>query len=333
MTELQQKPIQDILDKSTALKKRIGLPEATDARVLTAAAELASRQICAPVLVGDADAIAKAALEAGVKLPDSVEISDPAGSSHLDGFAEKLYESRKHKGMSEEAAAKLVAEPLWFANFMLDEGLTDGTLAGSVHTTGDVIRSALQTVGVREKGGMLSSCFLMILRDGSRVTYADCGVIPYPDEPTLAGIAVDAAASHEKLTGEKPKVAMLSFSTKGSARHERVALVTEATKLARDRRPDLLIDGELQFDAAYVAEIGLRKAPDSPLKGAANVFIFPNLDAGNIAYKITERVGGAVALGPILQGLAKPVNDLSRGCSANDIVIMSAITGLLSVTG
>ncbi|MCC5933421.1 MAG: phosphate acetyltransferase [Balneolales bacterium] len=330
MTDLQQKPLTDILEKASALKKRIALPEATDPRVLKAVAELHERQICVPVLTGDAGEISKAAKAHGITLSSGIEIAEPGSSDHTAAFASKLYEARKHKGLTEEAAAELAGQPLWFANFMLDAGLTDGTLAGSVHTTGDVIRSALQTVGVREKGGMLSSCFLMILQDGSRVTYADCGVIPYPDEPTLAGIAVDAALSHQKLTGEEPKVAMLSFSTKGSARHERVALVTEATRLAKDRRPDLLIDGELQFDAAFVADIGLRKAPESPLKGAANVFIFPNLDAGNIAYKITERVGGAVALGPILQGLAKPVNDLSRGCSVNDIVLMSAVTALLS---
>ncbi|AXJ00844.1 phosphate acetyltransferase [Cyclonatronum proteinivorum] len=330
MTELQQKPIQELLDKSAQLQKRIGLPEASDPRVLTAAAELSDKNICKPVLIGDEGEIRKAASAAGISLPAAVEIAQPEGSEHLSVFADQLFERRRHKGMTEAVAADTVRQPLWFANFMLDAGLTDGTLAGSVHTTGDVIRSALQTVGVREKGGMLSSCFLMILQDGRQLTYADCGVIPYPDSPTLAGIAADAAASHLKLSGEAAKVAMLSFSTKGSAKHERVALVTEALQMVREKHPELLIDGELQFDAAYVAEIGLRKAPDSPLKGAANVFIFPNLDAGNIAYKITERIGCAVALGPILQGLSKPVNDLSRGCSASDIVLMSAITSLLS---
>lgn len=322
--------VRDILNKASQLNRRIGLPEAEDPRTLEAASTLHQRGICTPVLFGDADRIRQRAAESAVELPDSLEIIGPADHTDFDTYAEQLYEARKHKGLTPEAAKELMQNPLWFANFYLSGGGTHGTLAGAVNTTADVIRSALQSVGTREKGGMVSSSFMMVLRDGRPVTFADCAVIPYPDAPQLAGIAVDAAETHRKLTGETPRVAMLSFSTKGSAKHERVSLMQEATALAKERAPELLIDGELQFDAAFVEAIGKRKAPESDIAGTANVFVFPNLDAGNIGYKITERVGGAVALGPILQGLAKPVNDLSRGCSADDMLLISAITALLS---
>lgn len=322
--------VRDILSKASQLNRRIGLPEAEDPRTLKAASALLERGICTPVLFGDADRIRQSAKEEGLGLPDHLEIITPAEHPDFNKFAEQLYEARKHKGLTPDTAKELMQHPLWFSNFYLSGGGTHGTLAGAVNTTADVIRSALQSVGTREKGGMVSSSFMMVLRDGRPVTFADCAVIPYPDAPQLAGIAVDAAETHRKLTGETPKVAMLSFSTKGSAKHDRVSLMQEATALAKERAPELLIDGELQFDAAFVEAIGKRKAPESDIAGKASVFVFPNLDAGNIGYKITERVGGAVALGPILQGLAKPVNDLSRGCSADDMILTSAITALLS---
>ena len=322
--------INQIIAQASAAPRRIGLPEAEDPRTLKAAAMLQQRGICTPVLFGDAGRIHQLASDAGIELPESVEIIAPADYPDAGTFANQLYEARKHKGVTPEAAKELLQNPLWFANFYLAAGHSHGTLAGAVNTTADVIRSALQSVGTREKGGMVSSSFLMGLRDGRPVTFADCAVIPYPDAAQLAGIAVDAAETHRRLTGETPRVAMLSFSTKGSAKHERISLMQEATRRAQERAPELLIDGELQFDAAFVEAIGKRKAPDSDIAGKANVFVFPNLDAGNIGYKITERIGGAVALGPILQGLAKPVNDLSRGCSADDMILISAITALLS---
>lgn len=323
-------PVERIIKQASAAGKRIGLPEATDPRMLEAASELMREGICTPVLIGTPEQIQQAANEAGIKLPEGIEIQPIDDLEKLDRYATQLFEKRKHKGLDKETALSMMKKPLWFADFMLSNNELDGCLAGAVHTTGDVIRAAIQSVGVAKKGGMVSSCFLMILPDGREITYADCAVIPYPDEQQLAGIAVDAAETHRKLTGQEPVVAMLSFSTKGSAAHERVELVSKATALAKEMAPDLKIDGEFQFDAAFVPDIGNRKAPDSEIAGRANVFVFPNLDAGNIGYKITERVGGAIALGPVLQGLASPVNDLSRGCSAGDIVLMSAITSLLA---
>lgn len=322
--------VQNILQQASSRKRRIGLPEAEDARTLEAAVNLHERGICTPVLFGDAARIHQQAGTQGIGLPDAIEIVHPQEQEQFAAYRNRLYEARKHKGMTPEAAGELMQHPLWFSNFYLADGRSDGTLAGAVSTTADVIRSALQSAGTRKKGGMVSSSFLMVLPDGRPVTFADCAVIPYPDAPQLAGIAADAAKTHRKLTGEVPRVAMLSFSTKGSARHEKVNLVQEAVSMVKEQQPELLVDGELQFDTAFVEAIGTRKAPDSDIAGNANVFVFPNLDAGNIGYKITERVGGAVALGPILQGLAKPVNDLSRGCSADDIFLMSAITALLA---
>lgn len=329
-SEKSAAPVERIIKKASAAGKRIGLPEATDPRMLEAAAELAQKGICIPVLIGDANLIKIAAKEAGITLPENVEIQPVEDLEKLELFSTQLFEKRKHKGMDKETALSMLKQPLWFADFMLSNKELDGCLAGAVHTTGDVIRGAIQSVGVAKQGGMVSSCFLMILPDGRELTYADCAVIPYPDEHQLAGIAVDAAQTHKKLTGQEPVVAMLSFSTKGSAAHDRVELVTKATALAKEMAPDLKIDGEFQFDTAFVPDIGNRKAPGSEIAGRANVFVFPNLDAGNIGYKITERIGGAIALGPVLQGLAAPVNDLSRGCSAGDIVLMSAITSLLA---
>ncbi|MCH8567553.1 MAG: phosphate acetyltransferase [Balneolales bacterium] len=329
MSEEKLTPVERIMKQASVLGKKIGLPEATDVRTLKAAVELHADSIVTPVLIGNEAQIRDAAEKNNVELPDSIAITDPALHPEREHFAAQLFEARKAKGLTLETANNMLFQPLWFANFMLKNGLTDGTLAGATHTTAEVIRSALQSVGVKKKGSMVSSCFLMILPDGKEITYGDCAVIPYPDEIQLARIAADSAETHRKLTSEKPKVALLSFSTKGSARHERVELVQNALALLKEEQPTLEADGELQFDAAFMPEIANRKAPDSAVAGKANVYIFPNLDAGNIGYKITERVGGAVALGPILQGLAKPVNDLSRGCSTADIVLMSAVTSLL----
>jgi len=207
----------------------------------------------------------------------------------------------------------------------LRAGLADAAVSGAVNTTPNVFRAGIKCLGTKEDMKTASSFFLMILPDGRALTYADCGLLPYPTAEELADITIISAANHQKLTQEIPRVAMLSFSTRGSAEHERVSHVQKAFELVKKRAPDLIVDGEIQFDAAFVPEVSARKAPGSPIKGDANVFIFPNLDAGNIAYKITERIGKARALGPLLQGLSKPWMDLSRGCSVDDIVLVSAI--------
>jgi phosphate acetyltransferase len=243
--------------------------------------------------------------------------------------AEQLYENRKHKGLSREAADTAIADPLLFAALLVKTGFVDAGVAGSISTTPSIIRAALYGIGTVPGRKTVSSFFLMQLKDRA-ITYSDCGVVPDPNAAQLAEIAIAAAASHQSLTGEVPKVALLSFSTKGSADHPRISKIREALVIVKHQQPDLCIDGELQFDAAFVPAVATQKAPASPVAGQANVFIFPDLDSGNIAYKITERLAGATALGPLLQGLARPFMDLSRGCSANDIIDVAVIASVLA---
>lgn len=311
--------IESIRIEASKRFKKIVLPRSSDQRVIKAAEYLQEHKLCNPIL-----------LQNGVKIKTDLELVSINDHPRLEAYASAFYERRKHKGVDYNKALETVKDPLFFASSMLAHGDADGGVAGSISTTGDVLRAAIQTIGLKEGSEVVSSTFLMSFDDGRVFTYGDCGVVPYPDSVQLASIAVDSADTHYKLTGIEPKVAMLSFSTMGSAKHERVELVTDALKLAKAQKPGLDIDGELQFDAAYVSSVGERKAPESKVAGHANVFIFPNLDSGNISYKITERLGGATATGPIIQGLAKPMMDLSRGCSWEDIVNEACVAALLS---
>lgn len=313
--------IEDIREKAASQKKTIVLPRSSDKRVIKAAEFLTKEKICEVVLIIN---------DATPGINEDIRIVDPSTSVMLEDYATSFFNKRKHKGITEAQAKEIVQDPLFFAASMVAEGDADGCVAGSVSTTGDVLRAAIQTIGLKSGSNVVSSIFLMSFEDGKVFSYGDCAVVPYPTAEQLATIAVDSAASHKALTGEEPKIAMLSFSTKGSARHERVDLVEEALELAKEQNPLLKIDGTLQFDAALLESVGKRKAPVSEVAGNANVFIFPNLDAGNIGYKITERLAGATATGPVIQGLAKPMMDLSRGCSWEDIVNTSCVAALLA---
>ena len=322
------KLIDEIKSKASKLNKRIVLPESMDIRMLKAAAYLTDYNICTPILIGVPNEVRDFAVKSGLKLPESIQIIHPINDSKFDDYSMWFYEKRKSKGLSEDAARSLMQSSLYFAASMVIHKDADGCVSGAVNTTGDVLKAAFQVIGMKKGSSVVSSIFLMSLPDGRNFTYGDCAVVPYPDSEQLASIAVDSADTHQRLIGSEPRVAMLSFSTKGSAKHDMVGLVQNALNIAKRKNPSLLIDGELQFDAALIPEIGNKKAPESEVAGNANVYIFPNLDAGNIAYKITERLAGATATGPIIQGLNAPMNDLSRGCSWEDIVNTAAVTCL-----
>ncbi len=317
--------IDDIIAASKAARPRIVLAEGEDTRVAEAAVRAQKDGLAEMIIVGDRAKIASL----GIGGIDQVEIADPATSDRLGAYSAAFHELRKHKGVDEAAARKAMLSPLGYAAMMVRQGDADGTIGGAVATTGETVRTALQIVGMAPGNKIVSSFFLMLLAApyNRPVVFADCGLVIEPNSEELAEIAIASSASFAALTGQTPKAAMLSFSTKGSARAPSIDRTTEALGLVRAKAPDLAIDGELQFDAAFVPDVASRKAPGSPIEGAANVFIFPNLDAGNIGYKIAQRLGGATALGPILQGLAKPANDLSRGCSADDVYQMIAVTG------
>ncbi len=313
--------IQIIREKAASNKKRIVLPRSSDERVVKAAEFLQEQGLADVILLKNKNTEIKS---------KNIEILDPETDDKLHQFAEAFYQKRKHKGITEEQALETVKDPLFFGASLVSAGYADGSVAGSVSTTGDVLRAAIQTIGLKKGSNVVSSIFLMSFPDGKVFSYGDCAVVPYPNSDQLATIAYDSAISHKLITGTDPKVAMLSFSTKGSAEHERVELVQQAFEKVKEYNIDFAVDGELQFDAAFVNSVAKRKAPESEVAGKANVFIFPNLDAGNIAYKITERLAGATATGPIIQGLAKPMMDLSRGCEWDDIVNTSCVAALMS---
>lgn len=325
-----------IRERAKAQRASIVLPESGDARTLRAAIEMTETEVARPILLGNPDRIAADLSGLGLTLnPTKVRVIDLDRSEKKSDYASEYFTLRKSKGVSYDEARRLIETPLFFAAMMVRRGDADGCVAGAVSTTADVLRAAIQIIGTdKSVSSIVSSFFLMAFPQthhaaaGKVFTYADCGVVPYPSAEELADIAVTSAESHRTLTGEEPVVAMVSFSTKGSAKHESTEKVIRATELARAKRPDLNIDGELQFDAAFDEAVGQRKAPHSQVAGKANVFIFPNLDAGNIAYKLTERLAGATAIGPVLQGLAKPMNDLSRGAKSSDITDAAAICAL-----
>lgn len=319
--------INQIKENAKSKSKTIILPESHDERVLKAAEILTREQIAKIVTLGNPDKVLNDAKKIGVRL-DGVEIIDHLTHPRFDEFAEKYFLLRQKKGMTKEQAIETMKRDLFFAAMMLREGLVDGSVAGSFASTADVMKAGIQIIGMPEGISIVSSFFLMIFPD-KNYSFADCAVIPNPTDEQLADIAISTAENHKKLTGEEPLVAMLSFSTKGSATHELADKVISATSIVKSKRPDLMVDGELQFDAAIIESIGKKKAPESKVAGKANVLVFPDLNAGNIGYKIAQRLGGAEAVGPMVQGLNKPFFDLSRGCSVEDIVNTTAINVLM----
>lgn len=322
--------LQDIITRAKANKQRIVLPEGTEERTLRAADKLLADGVASIILIGNKTEISQLAASYGLKNIDLATIVDPLNHEKKEAYADLLFQLRQKKGMTPEKAAVLVENPLYLGCLMIKAGDADGEIAGAQNTTGDVLRPALQIVKTAPGISCVSGAFLMFLKDKSYgdnglLVFADCAVMPNPTAAELAQIAVSTAQTTRDIVGADPKVAMLSFSTKGSASHEMVDKVVEATRLAKEMAPDLKIDGELQADAAIVDVVAAQKAPGSEIAGKANVLVFPTLEVGNIAYKLVQRLAGAQAVGPILQGIAAPVNDLSRGCSVDDIYKMVAI--------
>jgi phosphate acetyltransferase len=295
---------------------------------LQAAEVLTKNKIASVVTLGDEIKIKADAKKLGVDL-SGVKIIDPLKSEKLEEYSNTFFELRRKKGISIEDARATIKRDLFFGAMLLREGLVDGSVAGSTASTADVLRAGIQCIGMPEGISVVSSFFFMVFPDKS-YTFSDAGVVPNPDAKQLADIAISAAGNHAKLTGEKPYIALLSFSTKGSAKDESIDKVLEALSIVKSKRPDLAVDGELQFDAAIVDSVGKRKAPGSEVAGRANVLIFPDLNSGNIGYKIAQRLGGGEAIGPLIQGLKKPYFDLSRGCNVEDIVNNAAIAIVLS---
>jgi phosphate acetyltransferase len=320
--------IPDIRAKAAKKFLKVAFPDAEDARTLKAALALRDGKIAEPWLVGNPAAIAKIAKDSGLDL-GAVPVVDPLTAEGKDRLVALLHDKRKAKGWTLEQAAEAAKSPLYFAGLLLETGRVGAVVGGNISSTGDVIRAAIHTVGTAPGISTVSSYFIMVFPE-RLLCFADCAVVPNPTDAQLADIALTSAKNFHAVTGEEPRVAMLSFSTKGSASHADVDKVVSATKMAKDKAPGLLLDGEMQADAALVASVGERKCKGSPVAGKANVLVFPDLDAGNIGYKLTERLAGAEAVGPIVQGLNKPYCDLSRGCSVDDMVNVAAICSLMA---
>lgn len=328
--EIDMELLKKIRQEASRKNKNIVLPEAHDERVIKGASVLLKEKITQVTLIGNPKKLKQHATELGVCI-DGAIIIDQGTYEKMDDFVNIYYEKRKHKGMTLETAKEVMTNPTYFGAMLVEKGLADGCLSGADTSTGNVMKAAFHIIGTAEGVKTVSSDILVINPDESKIwSFADCAVMPDPTAEQLADIAISTADTHKKVLGEEPRIAMLSFSTKGSAKHPNVQKVIDATNIVKEKCPGLQIDGELQADAAIVEAIGVKKAPGSTVAGKANVLVFPDLGAANIGYKLVQRIAGCEAVGPIIQGLAKPFNDLSRGCSVDDIVNVSAILANLS---
>lgn len=320
--------IESIRRNTKGLNYKIAFPDAEDIRTLQTALFLKENKIARPILVGNSNAISELAKSGSISI-EGIKIVEPEKSENFTLYSERLYEKRKAKGMTPEQARILTANPIYYAGMMLDANEVQVVVGGNISATGDIIRAAIYTVGVAPNISIVSSYFIMVL-DGKLLCFADCAVNPDPTAEQLADIAITSAINFNAVTGLTPYVAMLSFSTKGSAKHPLVDKVIKATQIVKEKNPGINVDGEMQADAALIPSIGERKCKGSPVAGKANVLIFPDLNSGNIGYKLTERLGGAQAIGPIVQGLSKPYCDLSRGCSVDDMINVACICSLMA---
>ena len=326
--------IASLQEKAAALGKIIALPEGDDPRMQEAAVRITAAGIASVILLGKTDALIETMAASGLST-DRISFSDPETAADRGRYAGLYHEKRKHKGMTADQAAAAMTDPLFYATMMVEDGAADGMVAGAVNSTGNVLRAGFQIIGTAPGCSIVSSCFVMVnpdwdLGENGLIVMADCAVNPDPDAAQLADIAQATATTARALCGFEPRVAMLSYSTGGSGVGPSVDKVVESVRILREKAPGLKLDGPLQADAALVPEIGGRKAPDSDVAGRANVLVFPDLNSGNIGYKLVQRLSDAEAVGPVMQGMAKPINDLSRGCSVEDIVNVAAITALQS---